>query len=37
VGDRITRHAEATSMRLDESIPDSAFTIHTSADTRTLY
>jgi hypothetical protein len=37
VGDRITRHAEATSVRLDESIPDSAFTIHTSADTRTIY
>lgn len=37
VGDRITRHAEATSIRLDEAIPDSAFTIHTSSDTRTLY
>jgi hypothetical protein len=37
VGDRITRHAEATSVRLDESIPDSAFTIHTSAETRTIY
>jgi len=37
VGDRITRHAEAMSVRLDENIPDSAFTIHTSADTRTIY
>ncbi|HEY5521331.1 MAG TPA: hypothetical protein VIK08_11785, partial [Candidatus Limnocylindrales bacterium] len=37
VGDRITRHAEATSVRLDETIPDSAFTIHTSSDTRTIY
>lgn len=37
VGDRITRHAEATNIRLDEVIPDSAFTIHTSADTRTIY
>lgn len=37
VGDRITRHAEATNVRLDEPIPDSAFTIHTSSDTRTIY
>jgi hypothetical protein len=37
VGDRITRHAQATSVRLDEAIPDSVFTIHTSADTRTIY
>ena len=37
VGDRMTRHAEATSVRLDEVIPDSAFTIHTSSDTRTIY
>jgi hypothetical protein len=37
VGERITRHAEATSVRLDEVIPDAAFTIHTSADTRTIY
>jgi hypothetical protein len=37
VGDRITRHAEATNVRLDETIPDSAFTIHTSSDTRTIY
>ena len=37
VGDRITRHAEATNVRLDEVIPDSAFTIHTSSDTRTIY
>ena len=37
VGDRITRHAQATNVRLDEVIPDSAFTIHTSSDTRTIY
>ena len=37
VGERITRHAEATNVGLDETIPDSAFTIHTSADTRTIY
>lgn len=37
VGDRMTRHAQATSVRLDDAIPDSAFTIHTSADTRTIY
>ena len=37
VGDRITRHAEATNVRLDDTIPDSAFTVHTSADTRTIY
>src|SRR3954470_10238875 len=37
VGDRITRHARGTSGRLDESMPDSTFTIHTSAETRTIY
>jgi hypothetical protein len=37
VGDRMTRHSEATNVRLDDAIPDSAFTIHTSADTRTIY
>jgi outer membrane lipoprotein-sorting protein len=37
VGDRMTRHAEASSVRLDETIPDSAFTIHVSSDTRTIY
>jgi len=37
VGDRITRHAEATNIRLDEVIPDAAFTVHSSADTRTIY
>ena len=37
VGDRMTRHAEAVNIRLDETIPDSAFTIHTSSDTRTIY
>ena len=37
VGDRITRHAQAANVSLDEPIQDSAFTIHLSADTRTLY
>lgn len=37
VGDRITRDAQATIVRLDEVIPDSAFTVHVSADTRTIY
>ena len=37
VGDRTTRHAQAVNVSLDETIPDSAFTIHTSADTRFLY
>ncbi len=37
VGERITRHAEVTSVRIDEVIPDSAFTIHASSDTRTIY
>jgi len=37
VGDHITRHAEAVNVSLDETIPDSAFTIHMSADTRTIY
>jgi hypothetical protein len=37
VGERITRHAEAVSVGLDETIPDSAFVIHISADTRTIY
>ncbi len=37
VGDQMTRHAEAVSVKLDETIPDSAFAIHVSADTRTIY
>ena len=37
VGERITRYAQASNVRLDEVIPDSAFTIHTSSDTRTIY
>ena len=37
VGDRMTRHAEVTNVRLDETIPASAFTIHVSSDTRTIY
>ena len=37
VADRITRHAEVTNVRLDDAIPDAAFAIHTSAETRTIY
>jgi hypothetical protein len=37
VGDRMTRHAQAVNVRLDDPIPDSAFTIHTSSDTRSIY
>jgi hypothetical protein len=37
VGDQMTRHAEATSVSLDEAIPDDAFTLHVSSDARTLY
>ena len=37
VGDRLTRHAEAVSVRLDEPIPDAAFVLHVSSDTRTIY
>jgi len=37
VGDRMTRHAQVVNVRLDETIPDAAFTIHTSADTRSIY
>ena len=37
IGERMTRHAQAGSVRLDESIPDAAFTLHTSADARRIY
>jgi hypothetical protein len=37
VGERITRHAIATNVRLDQPIPDSAFNLHVSGDTRTIY
>lgn len=37
VGDTVTRHAQVTSIALDERIPDDAFRLHISADTRTLY
>lgn len=37
VGDQMTRHAEATSISLDERIPDEAFKLHISADTRRMY
>lgn len=37
VGERTTRNAQALNVGLDENIPDSAFTIHVSDDTRTIY
>jgi hypothetical protein len=37
VGGRITRHAEAVMVSLDEPIGDEAFEIHVSADTKILY
>jgi hypothetical protein len=37
VGEQLTRHAEATSVSFDEPIPDDAFTLHVSSDTRTIY
>jgi hypothetical protein len=37
VADSISRHAEAIDVRLDEDIPDSAFALHVSADTRRIY
>lgn len=37
VGGRITRHAQAVWVSLDEAIGDEAFTIHVSSDTRVLY
>jgi hypothetical protein len=37
VGDAMTRHAEAVSVSLDERIPDEAFSLHVSADTRRIY
>lgn len=37
VGGRITRHAEAVSVALDEPLGDEVFRIHISADTKTLY
>jgi hypothetical protein len=37
VGEQTTRHAEVTSIALDEPIPDSAFSLHLSSDVRVLY
>jgi hypothetical protein len=37
VGGGLTRRAEVVSIGLDEPIPDSAFKLHVSAGTRTLY
>lgn len=37
VGDQMTRHAEVTSISLDERISDEAFKLHISADTRRIY
>ena len=37
VADQMTRHAQVTSIALDEPIGDEAFKLHISADTRKLY
>lgn len=37
VGDATTRHAEANMVAIDETIPDEAFKLHISGDTRVLY
>ena len=37
VGEIMTRHAEAVSVSLDERIPDEAFVLHVSSDTRRIY
>ena len=37
IGGQITRHGEVTSLSLDEPIRDSAFSLHISDDTVTLY
>lgn len=37
VAEAMTRHAEAVSLSLDERIPDEAFTLHISPDTRRIY
>lgn len=37
IGETMTRHAEAVSVSLDERIPDEAFTLHVSADTRRIF
>ncbi len=37
VGDRVSRHAEATDLALDETFPDEIFELHVSSDVRLLY
>lgn len=37
VGDQLTRHAEVTSVSIDEAILDAAFKLHISSDTRVIY
>ncbi|MEP7158321.1 MAG: hypothetical protein ABI797_02760 [Chloroflexota bacterium] len=37
VAETMTRHAEAVNVSLDERIPDEAFMLHVSADTRRIY
>jgi hypothetical protein len=37
VGDQLTRNAQATTVAIDERIPDDVFTLHVSSDTRILY
>jgi hypothetical protein len=37
IGDRVPRHAVATSLELDGPVPDEAFTVHLPADVRMIY
>ncbi|HUR16586.1 MAG TPA: hypothetical protein VMZ33_04830, partial [Candidatus Limnocylindrales bacterium] len=37
IGDRLTRHAQATAIALDEPITDDVFRLHISSDARTIY
>jgi hypothetical protein len=37
IGGRMTRRGQVTALSLDETIPDDAFRVHTSDDTRLLY
>jgi hypothetical protein len=37
VAEQMTRHAEAVTISLDERIPDEAFELHVSDDTRRIY
>ena len=37
VGERVTRHAQATGLEMDAPVPDEAFTVHLPADVRMIY